>query len=192
MGKYELLDPAVEVYGETVRALVDALPDDPRSRRILASHGIENPNLDGWYPEEALLAACEEVYDTMGKQTLEQAGRLMVKQTEWPPCTDTVIDGIELVNAAYQMNHRGGDVGRYRPKRADDTRIHIVCDNPYPCPFDVGVIKGVIDTVRDTRVSIREPDTQCQKREKERCLYEIECADSTSFQERRARTRTIC
>lgn len=47
------------------------------------------------------------------------------------------------IDPAYRMNHRGGEIGYYRYAKTGERAATLTCENPYPCPFDEGLIEGV-------------------------------------------------
>lgn len=176
MAEYEPLDSSVEVNGQTVLSVVSAFPDALQSRgeRILADNGIENPEAGDWYQQKHWLDAFAELQDTMGDSTLEGIGKQIPKSAEWPPGTDTVAGGVESIDAAYHMNHRNGEIGNYAVEQVGDSRVTVTCDNPYPCAFDIGIIKGVVTEFADEHARVQEIGSQCRENEGDKCLYEVE------------------
>ena len=175
MVTYEPLDSDVEVNGQTVLSVVHAFPESlqERGKRILANHGIEDPRMETWYPQEAWLAAFSELSESMGESTLERIGKMIPQSAEWPPDTDTVVDGVESIDAAYHMNHRNGEIGNYAAERLEENTIHVTCDNPYPCAFDTGILKGVVEEFGDSRARVNEIGASCREEGSENCLYEV-------------------
>lgn len=175
MATYEPIDSDVEVNGQTVISVVHAFPEalQERGERILANHGIEDPTEDEWYPQEAWLAAFSELSDSMGESTLRRIGKMIPQSAEWPPGTDTVVDGVESIDAAYHLNHRNGDIGNYAADRQGEDKIHVTCDNPYPCAFDTGILKGVVKEFGDGKARVKEIGASCREEGSESCLYEV-------------------
>jgi hypothetical protein len=175
MGEYKPLDSGVEVNGQTVLSVVHAFPDALQSRgeRVLANHGIEEPTEDEWYPQSAWLDAFSELSDTMGESTLEQIGKMIPQSAEWPPETETIVDGVESIDAAYHMNHRGGEIGTYDAEQVVDNRIHVTCDNPYRCAFDTGILKGVVTEFGGSTARVSEIGSGCREDGADSCLYEV-------------------
>lgn len=175
MPTYEPLDEAVEVNGQTVMSVVHAFPDalQARGERVLADHGIENPTEDEWYPQQAWLAAFSEISESMGESTLEQIGKLIPRSAEWPPGTDTVVEGVESISTAYHMNHRNGEIGDYAAEQRGPTTIHVTCDNPYPCAFDTGILKGVVQEFGDSAARVSEVGDRCREEGAASCHYEV-------------------
>ena len=175
MTEYEPIDSDVEVNGQTILSVVHAFPEglQGQGERTLAGNGIEDPTEDEWYPQERWLDAFADLRDGMGESTLKQIGKQIPRSAEWPPGTDTVVDGVESIDTAYHMNHRGGEIGNYGAERVDDDTIHVVCDNPYPCAFDRGILEGVVDEFGETRGKVDEVGPACRADGGDECRYEI-------------------
>lgn len=177
MATYEPLDDGVEVNGQTVLSVVNAFPDALQSRgeEILAENGIEDPEEDEWYSQENWLNAFEDLYDDVGERTIRGIGKVIPESAEWPPGTETIIDGVESIDTAYHMNHREGEIGNYAVNEVDEDRgiIIVECDNPYPCEFDKGILEGVSSEFSDSYVDVEEIGTQCRDEGGDECLYEV-------------------
>jgi hypothetical protein len=175
MAEYKPLDDGVEVNGQTVFSVIHAFPDalQARGERILADHGIEEPEEDEWYDQEDWLSAFGELRESMGEATLENIGKMIPKSAEWPPGTESIVGGIESIDTAYHMNHRGGEIGNYSAEQADDSRIRVVCDNPYPCAFDRGILKGVVNEFGTSRAKVEEIGGGCREEGADQCTYEV-------------------
>ena len=175
MPEYEALDPEVEVNGQTIRSVVEAFPPTLRDRgeQILARNGIEAPEEDEWYPQQAWLDAFTELRERVGTATLTQIGKEIPRNADWPPDTETIVDGVESIDTAYNMNHRGGEIGSYEVERVGPETIAVRCDTPYPCPFDLGIVKSVVDEFGDRPTSVRETSTDCREEGASVCRYEV-------------------
>lgn len=175
MVEYEPLDSGVEVNGQTVLAVVEGLPEilRDRGREILADKGIEQPEAGEWYPQEQWLASFAHLHENMGESALERIGEEIPDTADWPEGVDSIREGIESIETAYHMNHRGGDIGHYEATRVDESCIHVVCDNPYPCAFDTGILRGVVKTVHEQGARIEEIGDGCRSDGAEACRYEI-------------------
>jgi hypothetical protein len=177
------VDPGVEVTGLVVRQSLAGLrersaDDERRGREIASAHGIEDPDPDGWYPLPAWLDAMSEIGKTLGDDALTQLGRKVPEGVRWPPNVDSASDGFATVNEAYQMNHRGGDIGYYEFRKTDERKQRVVCANPYACPFDKGIIEGTLQAFGyqfsyPPMAFIQETSDHCRAEGGERCEYHV-------------------
>lgn len=155
MAQYVAFNPDVEVNAATVLSFLHAM-DNGRDTRsgILRKHGIE-PEPDQWYPQQAWLDAFREVAENIGETNVFMIGKAIVDHAEFPPM-EGLEQALSAIDVAYHMNHRlHGEVmydsqtgemtpgiGHYHLHRFDpDHRVAVmVCTNPYPSPFDEGII----------------------------------------------------
>lgn len=173
--------PDVEVNGEVVcqvAAGLRELSDDAETRgqEIIAENGITSPQSEAWYPLREWLDALEEIGATLGNEALTRLGRKVPEGVRWPPNVDSANGGFSTVNEAYQMNHRGGDIGYYEFRETDEREQTVVCANPYPCPFDKGIIEGTLRAFSHRfsyppMAFIHETGEQCRMEGDERCEY---------------------
>jgi predicted hydrocarbon binding protein len=174
MSRYEPIGTGVEVNGQTILSVVNAFPTglEEKGLEILAEQGIENPEEDSWYSQAAWLEAFSVMYDEFGETVLKKIGKEIPRKAEWPPGTDTVAGAIESIDDAYQINHRGGKIGNYTTKKIDDTTLKVICDNPYPCKFDTGIIESATREFSDTSIRLRETGDRCREDGSSQCVYE--------------------
>jgi hypothetical protein len=173
----------VTVSGETIRIVLDgldALPADQvdETRAIFEANGFGDVDADTWYSQEAWLAALRDVAATVGSRALRSLGQHVPKTTVWPPDVTTVPDAIASINDAYEMNHRGAELGGYAFEHTDDHRGRVSSTTPYPCPFDVGIIEGVIrefsPTVTTTALAfVHEASDSCREAGGDECTYVV-------------------
>ncbi len=109
---------------------------------ILKKHGIVDPQPGHWYPQQSWLDAFQEISTSVGPMTLKVIGKSIPENALWPPQVDDVHKALGSVDIAYHMNHRGGEVGHYRYEKTGERSARVVCDNPYPCDFDAGIIEA--------------------------------------------------
>ncbi|MEZ3115804.1 hypothetical protein RYH80_07725 [Halobaculum sp. MBLA0147] len=175
MPTFEPLDDGVEVRGSAILSIVNGVPDafTGQARELLAENGIEDPQPDEWYSQAAYLDAYRAVADRVGERTLEQIGRSTPENAEWPPGVDTPLAALESVDDAYQMNHRGGEIGSYEVVDGDDGRATVRCRNPYPCVYDQGLLQGTVEVFSDDYASIDETSDRCREDGADACTYEV-------------------
>lgn len=177
------VDPSVEVNGRIVRLVVDGLRDLPdehetRSREILTRHGLEDPNRDDWYPLVEFLDALEAIGTTLGDETLARLGTMIPEGAAWPSNVETASEGFATVDEAYQLNHRGGDIGYYEFDEVADRERRVTCANPYPCAFDKGIIEGTLRAFSRNfsytpMVFLHETSERCRADGGEKCTYRV-------------------
>jgi len=181
MATYDAFDENVEVNGKTVLTVVEEAMGkfSAQYRRhaidALAEEGITDPTPDEWYPQQAWLNAFETIATDLEPHILDRLGAQIPEVANWPTAIETISEGLRSIDDAYQRNHRGGDIGYYQFSRTDDQSGEVVCYNPYPCPFDRGLIRGVAQQYAtvDEFVFIEETGDACRREGADMCTYTV-------------------
>jgi hypothetical protein len=181
MVPYEAFDQDVEVKGQTVLRVVETamgrFSEEYRDRAnaALAEEDIVDPDPDEWYLQQAWLNAFETIADDLEPHVLDRLGEQLPSIAAWPTDIDTVPDALGSIDDAYQRNHRGGDIGFYRFTQTGDRVGDVTCHNPYPCPFDRGLIRGVAKQYApvDAFVFIEETGDDCRREGGDACTYTV-------------------
>lgn len=177
MAEFDAFDDDAEVNGHTVLSVLEGVPAgfEDRATAILADHGIENPQPGDWYPQQAWLDAFQEIDAQVGEATLTRIGERIPGTAQWPTSIDLVVTALDLIDDAYHMNHRNGEIGSYDAEKIDNTTVHVTCRNPYPCSFDQGIIRAVAERVslRDN-VLVTEISDTCRSDGGDECIYKVE------------------
>ena len=191
------LEPGIEVFGGFVDSVVEAFKLFPSvALKRLANSGIGTTNSrgeiiidrQGWYPLEKWLAAYDDIANTVGPRAIFQIGQQIPKNAVLPPTVTDIHSSIVAVDIGYHMNHRKngrimfdpatglktkglGSYG-YRPV-PNERRIISICENPYPCDFDRGVL-GAFATRFERLARVQHDDrAPCRKNGAESCTYVI-------------------
>lgn len=181
MVPYEAFDQDVEINGQTVLAVVEKamgkFSEAYRDRAIaaLAEEGIVDPSAADWYSQQAWLNAFETIADDLEPHILDRLGEQLPVVAEWPTDISSVPEALRSIDEAYQRNHRGGEIGFYRFEQTDERTGEVTCHNPYPCPFDRGLIRGVAKQYAtvDAFVFVEETGSTCRRDGDDRCVYTV-------------------
>lgn len=177
MVQFKAFDSNVEVVGKTVRLVIETMGlFEQMATDIFAKHGITNVTDDGWYPQQAYLDVYREIYETVGPKTMKMIGKQVPEKVLWPPNITTIEAALASIDVAYHMNHRGGEIGYYRFEQTGERSGKMVCYNPYPCPFDHGLIEATATKFVPPggRVYVKHDESQpCRVTEGETCTYQI-------------------
>ena len=177
MAQFKAFSPRVEVLGEVVLSLVNVMGAFKRlALGILAEHGINDPQPDQWYSQQAWLDSFKKIAEEVGPNTLYQIGRQLPAQHFFPPGIDSIETVLGELDDAYRKTHRGGEVGHYRFQIVGMNTGKMTCDNPYPCDFDRGIIQALAERFQPagSLVDVRhEDDAPCKKSGADSCVYTI-------------------
>ncbi len=142
---------------------------------ILKKNGIDDPEPGKWYKQQDWLNAFKEISIKVGESTLNNIGKKIPENARWPPEIDTIEKGLASIDMAYHMNHRNGDIGNYEFVKAGEREAKLVCDNPYPCAFDKGLIQAVARKFAPKNIVVRiDHDANgCRNKGGQSCTYMV-------------------
>lgn len=180
MAQYEPFDTGVESRGETLLAIEQALSRFSEEyqelvSQAMAEYGIEEPDPDEWYPQQAELNTLETIANELEPHIIDRLGEQIPDFAEWPTNITDVESALRSIDEAYQLNHRGGDIGYYDFEKADDQTGEVHCKNPYPCLFDRGLIRAVTQEYApvESFVFLEEAGDTCRRMGDDACTYTV-------------------
>jgi hypothetical protein len=180
MSQFKAFDNQVEVSGAGMVVLLNSISWSKTSfLEIFGRHGIPDPQVSAWYPQQIALDIYQEIAATMGSHTLYQIGTKVSELSVLPPQIDSLEKGLAAIDIGYHLMHRGGEIGSYQLVKVEHNQAVMVCHNPYPCDFDRGAIIATARkfAVNGAAVSLRHADESsagCRKLGAESCTYIIE------------------
>ncbi len=140
----------------------------------LGEYGLEDIEPDEWYPLEIPLAMLYDMRDEYGDIRMRNMGQNVPQHVEFPPELSDVDNALRAIDTAYHQNHRGDDIGFYEFQVEDSREGIVICETPYPCEFDKGLIMGVAEKFADSHVDVEEVGDQCRSDGGQRCEYRVE------------------
>ena len=160
MAQFIAFEKDIMVNGQTILAVVDAL--DKAKAKDIALEVLEENNLididpDKWYRQDDWLNTFKTISDEMGETILFFIGKSIIDSSEFPPEINTIEKGLNSIDVAFHMNHQKGGmpmfnpengkmqegIGHYTVTEIGENKIKMVCENPYPCDFDRGIITAM-------------------------------------------------
>lgn len=180
MGPYEAIDTEVEINGQTIVATIEGVSRFSEKyrdivRTALTENGIDDPKSGEWYPQQAWLDAFNVLAEEVEPHLLDRIGERIPHEADWPAGISNVEEGLRSINEAYHQNHRGGDIGYYRLIDSGGQTGEVQCKNPYPCPFDRGIIRSVTKKFAPVEgfVFVEETGEECRRDDGEYCTYTV-------------------
>lgn len=182
-----------EVDGNNVRVVIGAFrffPEVGLKPFIKRGIGVEQAlaHKRVWHPMAPWLEAMHEIVHTVGPNKAYEVGKQIPKVAIFPPGIHDAHSAMRLVDVAYHMNHRkngqlmfneaNGEmlegIGHYHyGAEPGSRRIVMVCDNPYPCDFDRGIVVALVARFEKNAVIQHLDEAQCRKHGHDGCTYLI-------------------
>ena len=195
--QFKPFEPGIEAYGASIDAIVEAFklfPSVALKRLVTVGIGTMRGKgdivieRDAWYPLDKWLSAFESIATQVGPRALFQFGQHVPKYSPFPPTITDIHTAMGSIDIAYHMNHRKGGKVMFNPATGEklsgighygyspvpnERRIISVCENPYPCDFDRGLIAGLATRFeKSSRVS-HDDTAPCRRNGADSCTYFI-------------------
>jgi hypothetical protein len=171
--EYVAIDQKAEVNGTTILSTIQGSAAKDYTKQQLQKAGLPsdiNPN--SWYPQQKWLDALKIIHDTFGPLNLKMIGRKIPETANFPPQINSIEAGLDSIGAAYQMNHRGGEIGYYRYQKTGPREGYVEANNPFPCDFDLGIVDGMAKRFAPTATITHIMDG-CRKNGANFCRYKV-------------------
>lgn len=180
LSEYQALSPAVEVWGASILGCLAGLAKAglPRDEalQLLAQGGVTEVLPEGWYPQQPYLDMFKAIEARYGQEALRAMARQVPDTSKFPPGITSLEQALQGLDIAYQLNHRGGRIGHYACVPLGPRALELVCENPYGCAFDLGILDALIQGFRPPGsypTVIHELGTPCRRRSGASCTYQI-------------------
>jgi hypothetical protein len=195
--RYEDCEPGIEVNGESLGATVDAFKAYPAVvAKYLVKHGLvktsdgraESIDRSAWYPLDKWLAAYSEIAREIGVNSLYTIGKKIPENAAFPPHLADIKAALTTIDIAYHLNHRKNGklmfdtntgvmldgIGHLRVEFCEkDRKATIVCQEPYPCEFDRGLITALANRFEPMAKTLHDNNAPCRKKGDSSCTYHV-------------------
>lgn len=148
MNQYQAISDQVEVLGASVLGCIKGLAmagvPEGEAASLLAKAGLSNLEPEAWYPQQPYLDLFRDVERRFGEKALRAMARQVPDTSQFPPGIRTLVDALQTLDIAYQLNHRGGPIGHYAYIPLGPKEGLMVCETPYGCAVDLGIIDALM------------------------------------------------
>lgn len=176
MTQYVAFDEQNETLGRALLSTLEAI-GQKEVQPFLEKYNINPVDPDRWYNLQTTLDLIQEV-GSLEYFNLVSIGMRIPDIAEFPPDITTIDQALNLLDVAYQMNHRGGDFGSYKFEQTGERAGRMICNNPYPSDMDYGIIYGLMQKFKpeDSEFILVELDTTQPNRKTgdDTCIYNLE------------------
>ncbi len=189
-------EQGIELSGFMIEPIVESFKLFPSvATKRLVAHGIgtmkgKDVVLDrqSWYGIENWLAAFEGLAETVGPRAMFQIGQQVPKYAALPPNINDIHSSLFALDVGYHMNHRKNGrvmfdpatgnmtpgIGNYIMKPVpNERRITSICDNPYPCDFDRGLVTAFATRFERNARIVHDDREPCRKTGARSCTYTV-------------------
>ena len=143
---------------------------------LLAEAGIQQPEPGDWHPLDSYLAFLAKVEAEHGREALRSMGRAVPDTSRFPPELESLERALRLLDVAYQVNHRGGPIGRYHLRHFEPGRAEMLCENPYPCDLHLGILERLVERFGQRspeRGVVHRPGPECRFQGAKACVFDL-------------------
>ena len=188
----------IEVSGHSVAGTLRAFQQyKSMANRYLLSEGMGTEAPDGsvviegdkWYPLDRWLTAFARIGQGVGASVLTQIGASVMQNIQWPQGMTSIEGLVKFIDVGYHMHHRKNGrsmfdertgtvtpgIGNFRLKGEDAHRYFVECENPYPCPFDKGILSGALRRLGSGTMAFHDQDQSgdCRMKGGASCTYMV-------------------
>jgi len=146
-------------------------------QKIMAEKGIKEIQQNSWYPQQIILDIYKTIYETIGANTLFLIGKSVPERAIFPPEIDSLRKALSSIDTAYHINNRGKNIGYYKFRRTEERTAVMVCNNPFPCDFDRGIISAMTDKFKPKgcfhKAKLTHDEGTCRNKSDDSCTYII-------------------
>lgn len=192
--EFIVFEEGMQVSGAAIMSVIDGMRSfDSIARAYLSQSGLPDdliPDTEHWYSQQKWLDAFKLISEKVGFKTLFVIGTKIPENAVFPKDIDNVEKALASIDIAYHMNHKNAQgeilfdpsrpsgqemkegIGHYGfEKIAEENKAVIICNNPYPCDFDSGIISAMAKRFSYSS-KVTHDDTQpCRKKGANSCTY---------------------
>ncbi len=195
--QFQPFEPGIEAKGEAIRWMVAGFRILPSTGiRYLTKHGLTKTgpdgkpfvDFDGWIAQEPWLRCFEAIANEVGSNVVRDIGRHLGANTEVPPTIKGLEAGMRYLDAGYHLYHRKHGKVMFDPASGrmlegighygcqvtpGKNEIVSVCENPYPCDFDHGILEGFVPRLATRGHVEHDAKAPCRKQGADSCTFRI-------------------
>lgn len=194
---YEQCEPGIEVNGESLGATVDAFKQYPavvskylvKYELVKSVNGKPEPiDRSAWYPFDRWLAAYQQIAKEIGVNSLYTIGKKIPENAAFPPHLTDIRSALGSMDVAYHLNHRKNGAPMFDPATGamlegighirtqffdNERRATVVCEEPYPCEFDRGLITALANRFEPMAKTLHDNSAPCRKKGDSSCTFHV-------------------
>ncbi|MGM0597528.1 MAG: hypothetical protein ACQES9_10860 [Myxococcota bacterium] len=163
-----------QIIGKYIISVLKVSPDIKTHNRILRQVGMRRIEPDQWYPQILFLRFFKRLLKAKGDDYLFDLGKKLVQNTMMPPYVDNFHYAIRAFDLGYTIIHRNQIGAMFGQKSKNELRTEIIAANPYPCPFDWGILQQIAKDYASTAKLSHDFTAGCRLDGDHACKYTID------------------
>jgi hypothetical protein len=187
--------PNIEVYGAAIELMLNGFRILPSvATAYLVKYGLTSGTSNGrpefdrnrWHSQDAWLRMFEAISDEVGSNTLFEIGRQVGITSLTAATTKDIYSRMRSIDIGYHAAHRRDGKIMYDPTTgamldgighysctllSGAKTIVSVCETPYACAFDFGMIAATAAQLDMRAKTIHDDRARCRKRGGDSCTY---------------------
>jgi hypothetical protein len=164
-------------------------------KKLLIGRGIVDAGPDGqlvipddrWFPLATWLSVFDDIKGQIGPNALFRLGTSILENPRFPPGIADVDAALQGIDVAFHASHRKGGVLMYDAatgrmlegighfhydRHRRERRIDMVCDTPYPCDLELGMVTAVASRF-EPKARILHAEGPCRGEGGSACRYVV-------------------
>jgi hypothetical protein len=192
--QFKPFEAGIEVSGRAVFSTLNSLGDLKISSGVdllgigKNKNGIIDIDQDKWYSQEQWLKLIEFIAKMYGDAILFKIGFSLPDYVAFPINGATIETAIKSIDITYHQNHKKNNrtmydektdaviegIGHYGYQKIESHNLIIsVCNNPYPCTFDKGILTSMSKKFKPNAIAYHDDSKPCRKNGADSCTYII-------------------
>ncbi|WP_241759155.1 hypothetical protein [Pyxidicoccus parkwayensis] len=186
----------LSVSGSSTISIIDAVKGfSVLVEELMSTMKITTRNSEGkpvvdpaaWYPLEDYMPVYKKIESLLGGRGLEKVGSTIPQFADMPANIRDIHSALASIDVAYHMNHRLDGKPMFNPATGEmvegighvgyqpvdgKNEIHLVCDDMYPCRFNIGLIRGMAQRFQPQAELTHDPQ-KCRLKGAATCTYVV-------------------
>lgn len=162
-----------EYNGAALYSFVVGLADSEQIiKKLLDDAGIDRIDPERWYEMTWALGIYYAIGAEIGRSALISVGKRMIEAAAFPPGLDDIHVVLSTLQAAYELNCRGPDIGTITCEFEDDHNAVLEWSTLGPCALNIGIIEGCCSRF-GKRALVEHGATGCMDQGASSCIYRV-------------------
>ncbi|MBN2725689.1 MAG: hypothetical protein JXR95_16615 [Deltaproteobacteria bacterium] len=162
-----------QLVGKYIIAVLRVSPDVNTNNRILNKIGLKKIEPTKWYSQQLFLKFFALLLKEKGEDYLYSLGKELISETKLPGNVTDFQSAVSSLDLGYTIAHRNQSGAMFGQKNYNEYQLEVVAANPYPCPFDWGILQQLITNYSPGAILSHDFSKGCRLDGDHACHYTI-------------------